>query len=131
MGRAFSARRWLAELDDLALAASQASPESEEACLRAMVALLRACPEGYRVLELEGERADVLARRLAAGAPESAAMTLLPVHAGIMTSRGGTARISPRSCSMTRWANPPLSAARSRWRWSARWRCRSSMWRSR
>ena len=90
MGRADTTCRWISELDDLALAASAAPPETEEGYLRKMAVLLRECPQGFDSLELCNERLVSLGARLSVGASESAALALLPGDAGIMTSRGGT-----------------------------------------
>lgn len=83
---------WLAEMDNLALSSTVASPKAQGGYVRAMAVLLNVLPEALGGTGLYPARHTNLMQNVGNGAFESAVLHLLPHTARIMTSTPGLGR---------------------------------------
>lgn len=98
MGCNVTTSQWLAQADELAMAATSADPAHQDAYIFAMGTMLRRPPRHLAGVELSAAQEECMCHFLRQGAHADAAMALVPERSGVMISRAG----SQMSCASIR-----------------------------
>ncbi|MBT0669443.1 hypothetical protein HT136_13820 [Novosphingobium profundi] len=86
MGCKVTISEWLAQVDELGMAATQAEPDQQDAYIFAMGRMLSHCPGDFAHARLSDSQDERICAFVGKGAYADAALALLPARSGLMTS---------------------------------------------